>query len=280
MIKFEDLCEDIPEELKAPLDRHYEMPHSGLFYAWYQPEWIRNGVVIFEPFELITEEQVDRYCERFIRDRPPGKSIPNWKWDTPFTEIEEIRDLCLNPKLMEVINNIIGFEMAINLNLINWTSTERSWHMDDYLNPEYLNSHYLAVWFALDDIHPDSGPFMYVPGSHKWGYMRRSKVFEAAPAEMKADPQWDKMWPALSESFVVPACEEKIQQEGLPVREFIAKKGQVLIWHGLLMHCGSYPKVRGLERRALISHYSSIEHRRDMPRVAEHKPGFGRYFIL
>lgn len=276
MIKFEDLCEDIPDHLKAPLDRK-EYPYVMNIN---QPQWRENGVVISEPFEWITEEQVDNYCRRFMADRPPGKSIPNWRHDVPFMEVEEIRDLCLNPVLMRVINSLIGYEMAMNLNLFNWTSTERSYHSDDYLNPEYINSHYLAVWFALDDIHPDSGPFEYVPGSHKWGYMRRSKVFDAAPAEMRANPRWNSDWPALTESFVVPACEEKIAREGLPVQQFIAKKGQVLIWHGNLIHRGSYPKVRGMERRALIAHYSSIEHRKDMPRVAEHKPRYGRYFVL
>ncbi|MBL9007487.1 MAG: phytanoyl-CoA dioxygenase family protein [Myxococcales bacterium] len=36
----------------------------------------------------------------------------------------------------------------------------------------------IALWFAFDTIHPDSGPFEYVPGSHRWPIMRRPKVIK------------------------------------------------------------------------------------------------------
>ena len=44
-----------------------------------------------------------------------------------------------------------------------------------------------------------------------------------------------------------------------------AKKGDVLFWHPRLLHRGSTPNDFNLERRALISHYSGINHRPDFP---------------
>jgi len=109
--------------------------------------------------------------------------------------------------------------------------------------------------------------------------MRRSKVFKAAPPDMKLLPQWNADWPSLTQSFVGEAIEAKIDREGHEVKSFVpASKGDILIWSGSLVHRGSYPKVRGMERRALIAHYSSVQHRRDMPYARKHNNG--TYFIL
>jgi Phytanoyl-CoA dioxygenase (PhyH) len=272
MITFEDISEIVPDEQRPPLDR--EIPGIPIRHH-YQSYWRDNGYIILNQFS--DPNLIDAYCERYIRDHK-SSAMP-WRPDVPYMDIPEIRDLCLGEKLMAIIADLIGEEMAINLNLINWTSTERMMHQDDYLNPEYVNSHYLAVWFALDDIHPDSGPFEFVPGSHKWASIRRGKVWKAAPPEMRGQSNWNSYWPSLTEPFVEAALEDKIHREGGEIHKFIAKKGDILIWHGLLSHRGSRPNVRGMERRALISHYSGIAHRKDMPVVRQHN-NQGRYFVL
>jgi Phytanoyl-CoA dioxygenase (PhyH) len=69
---------------------------------------------------------------------------------------------------------------------------------------------------ALDDIHPESGPFEYIPGSHVWPLLRGHKVRSFMPrASAKT-----RSWPKLSESFVVPALENEIVARGAPVKNF------------------------------------------------------------
>jgi hypothetical protein len=150
--------------------------------------------------------------------------------------------------------------MGLHLNLTGWVSTERNWHQDDYLNPPYVNSWYSAVWVALDDIHPDCGPFEYVPGSHKWPLLRSNKVRLFLTPEERSDANW----PFLAERVVNDICEREIARRGGATKKFIAKKGDVLIWHGRLLHRGSYPAVPGMLRKTLISHYSGLSHRIDM----------------
>jgi ectoine hydroxylase-related dioxygenase (phytanoyl-CoA dioxygenase family) len=119
---------------------------------------------------------------------------------------------------------------------------------------------------ALDDIDPASGPFEYVPGSHRWPLLRGEKVRSFLTEEEIAGREHGiSHWPKLSERFVTPAVEAEIKRRGVKIRDFIARKGDVLIWHGRLMHRGSMPAHPGLERRALIAHYSGINHRPDMP---------------
>ena len=86
----------------------------------------------------------------------------------------------------------------LHLVLSGWVSSERTWHQDDYLNPDFVNSHYAAVWVALRDISPDCGPFQFVRGSHKWPLTRRDKVLANCPVKTTAaDPAWPTKNPGL-----------------------------------------------------------------------------------
>lgn len=232
--------------------------------------WQREGAVILPEFML--PEDIDAYvAERAAV--PQDFYLRGYPGPTPYEHVESMRRLCLYPPLQTVLEILIGEQMMLHLCLTPWVSTERNWHQDDYLNPAHVNSWYAAVWIALDDIHPDSGPFEYIPGSHHWPLMRRDKVLACMTQEERdeADPiSGAKMWPKRSERLVVPAVEAEIAARGIPAKQFIANKGDVLIWHGRLMHRGTAPRVPGTERRALIAHYSGVNHRPDMPnRVTE-----------
>src|SRR5262249_9384627 len=141
---------------------------------------------------------------------------------------------------------------------------------------------YLAVWMALDEIHPDSGPFEYLPGSHRWPTLRRDKVLsfltEEEHSRRSPRPGVDH-WPSYAERFVTPAVEREIRRSRLPIRSFLGQKGDVLIWNGRLMHRGSMPRVPGMPRRSLITHYTGVNHRPDMAERAQ-DPGGGIYALF
>jgi hypothetical protein len=253
-ITLDMLCEDADELVSPPLDRT-DCDETGLSAD--QKFWRDNGYLIKQGF--IPEDLIDRYCEVRARHPSPG----GWTCPVPYMYVPELRDVSLYPPLMKLMESLIGEEMGLHLNLTGWVSTERNWHQDDYLNPPYINSWYAAVWIALDDIHEDSGPFEFVPGSHKWPVMKRHKVRMFLKPEERDHPNW----PGLAERFINGVAEAEIAKRGIKIRNFIAKKGDLLIWHGRLMHRGSYPKVPGMPRKTVISHYSGISHRIDMPAV-------------
>jgi len=89
--------------------------------------------------------------------------------------------------------------------------------------------------------------------------MRGDKVRAHMPRRQAANPNW----PKLSEEFVVPAVDAEIVRRGAKVRPFVAKRGDVLIWHGRLLHRGSKPRQHGTPRKSLICHYSGVTHRKD-----------------
>jgi ectoine hydroxylase-related dioxygenase (phytanoyl-CoA dioxygenase family) len=155
-------------------------------------------------------------------------------------------------------------------------STERDWHQDAYLSPSFVNGWYAAVWIALDTIHSDCGPFEYVPGSHRWPVMAGEKVRSfLIKKELGAiNPATGaNHWEMIAERFTAPAVAAELRRRNSPIGSFLAGKGDVLIWHNHLMHRGSLARIPGMERRSLITHYTEINHRPDMPSRAQHSNG-------
>lgn len=271
---FEDMSEVISDSLRPPLDR-IDVDESKLTAR--QLFWRKNGYLILE--NLIPHDRIDAYMAARKKWANPG----GWYCPTPYMHVPEILDLSLYPPLQAAMQELFGAEMILHLNLTGWVSTERDWHQDDYLNPPVVNGWYCASWMALEDIHEDSGPFQFVAGSHRWPILRQDKILAyLPPLYARALGQRDGYgnWTKWSEDFVAKAVERYIEKSGLPVESFLAKKGDVLIWHGCLAHRGSMPRVKGTPRLSLISHHSELGHRPDFlqsgGRILTHREG-GKY---
>lgn len=274
-IKFEDLATQRGGAVYHWLDgrgEHFWLNRDGDNPSQAQRFW-REGVCIAPG--LLGERFIDAYCDLVERE---GVSPAGWAAGMPYMRHPEILDVCCNQLVSDFLSSLFdGQDLGLHLNLTGWVSTERNWHQDCYLSPEPVGSHYVAVWFALDDIHPDAGPFEYAVGSHELPPMSQKRVFEHLTPSEQRDPDW----PKNTEPWIVAACEEVIRERGYPVKQFLGKRGDVLCWHSRLLHRGSPPKVPGMARKAIIAHYSVLSHRMkiDMPKAARHE-GQGWYFVL
>lgn len=254
--------------------------------------WGDAGVIILPG--LVPGPVIDEYAERFIVDAADRAGVDgpfNHRRDhdayydrfdtelavgygigTPYLGVPELRDVAMHRDIVAALDGIHGEPMGLHLNLTGWRSTRRGFHQDQYLNPPCVGMAYAAVWVALDDIDADAGPFEYVPGSHRWPRVNRAKLL-AAMGEDGSDPDW----PWRSEAILGPVFDHEIGERGATVERFIARRGDVLIWHANLCHRGSVPVDATLERRALISHWSVVSRRCDMPTTrrwtSEHADG-------
>jgi ectoine hydroxylase-related dioxygenase (phytanoyl-CoA dioxygenase family) len=236
-------------------------------------DWNADGVVILKNF--IPEDLMVAYENCWLRENSQTRNRPQgWPDCTPYSRHNEVKNLFTYKPLAEQIEALIGEPAGVHLNLTGWVSTQRDWHQDSYLNPPHVGDKYAAIWLALDTIHPDSGPFQYVPGSHRWPQVTREKILAALTEEER-----DHRWPKHTERILTPLFEAEIAKRGTPVTTHLPSRGDVLIWHGRLMHRGSRPNTPGMERRATIAHYSGIKHRSDMPRALQHN-GQGWFFPI
>lgn len=225
-----------------------------------QQQWRNDGVLILESF--MPDELIDAYRADWIQhnrinhDRPMG-----YPGECAYSQVESLMTLATYKPLHDVLSHLIGDNMGVHLNLTGWKSTQRNWHQDGYLNPDSNKDHYLAVWVALNDIHEDAGPFEFVRSSHVLPIITQGKTLKRLEPAERTDP----LWPKYSERFLTPMFEDLLERGGLTTEKFIAKKGDVLIWHARLMHRGSLPNNPDLWREAAIMHYSGVSHRPDMP---------------
>jgi len=237
-------------------------------------DWNEIGVVLLPDF--MPEDLMAAYEDCWIRanatgDRSNFTMVRPMGWDycTPYRDEPELLDILSYGPLHEEMEKLIGEPVGVHLNLTGWNSTTRNWHQDSYLNPAHVGDYYIAVWLALDTIHPDSGPFQYVPGSHKWPQVTQEKILNALEPH-----EQDHRWPTHSERVLTPLFEQEIISRNAEVTSHLPQRGDVLLWHGRILHRGSVPNVPGMERRSLIAHYSGINHRQDMPPAIQHKDGW------
>lgn len=241
---------------------------------------VQDGVVIVPG--LIPDELIDQYesewkeangFERVDEDGVIHAARRGGFNDTDYMRYPSVYALATYGPLGAEIEKIIGEPAGVHLGLTGWVSTERDYHQDGYLNEECVGDYYAAVWIALGDVHPDSGPFQYIPGSQRWGRtITKEKIGQVVDLR-------NPMWPKHSEDVLSPIITAEIAHRAAQVATYLPKKGDVLIWDPLVFHRGSAPVQHGAYRPSAIFHYSGLTHRTDMP-PAQQAPGGGWAFPL
>jgi Phytanoyl-CoA dioxygenase (PhyH) len=287
---YESLAEEIEDAGRPWLDRRH-VDEAALDDEC--RHWRENGYLVLPG--ALPHDLIDRYSDRFERYH----CLAGFQTPTPYEHVAELRDLALYPPVIDRINKLIGDEMVLHLNLTGWISSERNWHQDDYLNSPEINGWYLAIWMALDDVSPDSGPFQFIPGSHRWPVLRRDRVQALMTPEQAAMDAADlnAAWTLFTQDHVAAVVEQRRQEMGMPYESFLAKKGDVLIWHACLHHRGSQPTApvplwrRRLARRfghevtvpprkALISHFTAHSRIQVPDESLVYHPGGGCYALF
>jgi ectoine hydroxylase-related dioxygenase (phytanoyl-CoA dioxygenase family) len=161
--------------------------------------------------------------------------------------------LYLDPRIHRYASLILGDTAVATQSLYFEYGSQQALHRDSVVVPTPRFGRLVAAWIALEDIAPESGPLMYVPGS------QRLPFYEFAPGKMVYDPS------AHSESDVQAALAfyaEQLAASNLPMRQFLAKRGEVLFWHSALTHGGSPVTDPRRTRKSFVVHFSTL---RDHP---------------
>jgi len=110
----------------------------------------------------------------------------------------------------------------------------------------YPLGYLIAVWIALEDITLENGPLFYYPGSHTLPYLLNNDFNEGAtPLTLgkKDYPDYEDM------------IEEVLSKNTFKQKTFLAKKGDLLIWHANLIHGGAPILNKALTRKSMVIHY-------------------------
>lgn len=103
-----------------------------------------------------------------------------------------------------------------------------------------------AAWIALEDVTRGSGELIYYPGSQQYNHFLFSGEHKNwTPARDGADQHKE----------FLKSLHKKAKDQGIEVERFLAKKGDILIWHADLAHGGSVIQDDKATRRSLVAHF-------------------------
>jgi ectoine hydroxylase-related dioxygenase (phytanoyl-CoA dioxygenase family) len=212
--------------------------------------------------------ELDGDVDRLWRQKPHGISFA---YDSPplrFSEADEEAQrkpryrihelhaasptalrLMLDATLHRYASLILGETAVATQSLYFEFGSQQPLHRDSTVVPSPEFGRLVAAWIALEDIAAESGPLAYVPGSQKFPF------YAFRPGEFCYDPSRHS---GADVEAAVRFYDDELRKSGLPSKQFLAKRGDVLIWHSALMHGGAQPLSPERTRKSFVIHYSSL----------------------
>lgn len=219
--------------------------------------WADNGYVILK--NLIDHRTLDAVWAAYegaisagkmkLPPEPAGGDDPYpGRYLNPHRKIGDFCRVLKHASLYHWIRLLMDREPRPLQTITSHKGSQQGAHSDSIHMTTYPLGYLTAAWVAFEDIHPDSGPLVYYPGSHKLPYLF-SKDVDITESEFK------KVGYASYHAKYEPRIQQMIADHELQPHYFLANKGDVLIWHANLIHGGSPRKDVRLSRKALVCHY-------------------------
>jgi hypothetical protein len=224
--------------------------------AGFARKWRRDGFVVLEGF--YDPGRLDGVWAAYERALAAGRIAP----DAPGTETDPLPGRALNPHfavpqidallrdaaLIELVSVLLGVEALPFQTIAGHKGSEQRAHSDAIHMTTYPLGYLAASWTAFEDIAPDSGPLVYYPGSHRLPYVFADHVGISHQAFR------ERGYVEYHERYE-PRIAQLLDEHRLEPYHFAARKGDVLLWHGNLIHGGSPRQRPDSSRRALVCHY-------------------------
>ena len=233
--------------------------------------WIANGYVILE--SAIAGELVDRARE--VLDAAYEGKFPQMRFECHAVSTSEIkwcpeinphpakaldihyfsrvvRDLIFADRVTEFLGLLFDARPFASQSLGFLRGSAQEPHQDSAYVAYSIPRQFAASWIALEDVTPLAGELFYYVGSHRrledFLYCERYKsVAEATrlTGETQFRPQIERH---------VASLQERCESLGITKQTFLAKRGDVLIWHADLVH-GGQPVSHDVTRKSIVTHY-------------------------
>ena len=190
---------------------------------------------------LTHERMVAMDQDRRQRLRRSGAS---WRLMTFSRVSEPMRKVRLHPSVSRWLSLIYDRPSVATNDLYFEYGSTQALHQDMAVFPIVPNNYLVGVWIAAEDIQADSGPLVYYPGSHKEPMWEGFPDYPQQYLRTCSREQHDSYHKYLAE-----LADAKYQRH-----RFLAKKGDVLFWHGMLVHGGELERNKDITRKSLVLH--------------------------
>lgn len=206
-----------------------------------------DGYGILE--QVLTPRECDRICEDFDAyvaanrdeaDRHLMATSRHSRLCNMHLVSAAARAAIAKPRVMGALDAMFEDRAYVATSLYFEQSSEQAIHRDTPFFHTRPHMMFAGIWFALEDVHPDSGPLRYFPGGHR---------IEVTPPRVASK---EEIGPAFT-----TYCDEvarRVKEQQLPEKLGFIRKGDCLIWHPELPHGGSPIKSPGMTRKSIVFH--------------------------
>ncbi|GAB2604790.1 phytanoyl-CoA dioxygenase family protein [Spirosoma areae] len=253
---------DLEEKMRFWRVNGYVILDQAIQTAWLDQLWseIEELIEHHEDYQTLVRIDLPEYRSKPVQ---PVKDVPKSVLNGPYIKFTDFHDNSVIGKKIMLHKNIIAFLEAVfgdkvigMQSLLFKYGSQQATHQDFAYVVSEIPSHLAAAWIALEDVHIDSGPLFYYPGSHKINKFNFGNgIFFNDKSTLD---------PNDFANYLDAAC----QKAGLVKKTLLVKKGDVLIWHAALAHGGDAIRNAALTRKSFVCHYSSdkaYRHHRQSP---------------
>ena len=231
---------DLPLDTVKADDRYQRMTDAERVAVdhYHREGWWRvDG--LFEPGEL---DRVFR-CYQTARD---GGAILEGTMQrrhlNPQRYVPEINELFADRRLLHWVDLFMGRPSVPFQTIVGEWGTAQEIHTDAIHQTTFPLGFHVSAWLACEDIALEAGPLFFYPRSHRLPYVLAPDCGITDSLGDTGEQYRDKY---------IPHIERVVAQHDLAREVFLARKGDVLIWHHNLLHGGSSILDPALTRRAM-----------------------------
>ena len=223
-----DFFKNLPSEFKEPL--------MG---------WSDNGFAVLPKIFINETDKINNEIDLLLEN----KSV---KWENgnkimfAIQKSAYISSVALNTQLISILEMLLGRKVELFQSINFFTGSQQRTHSDFIHMSTFPKGNLIAVWVALEDMCEENGPLHYYPGSHKLPYILNNDYQNGGSKFMIGNETYDKYEDEV---------ERILKKSKLKKQKFIAKKGDILIWHSNLLHGGEEVINPKLTRKSMVLHY-------------------------
>jgi phytanoyl-CoA hydroxylase len=185
-----------------------------------------------------------------------------YKLNNLFARRQEIRKVVLSKKFRLVCQQILDGDPIVCNSLNFERGSQQGLHIDSWYMPPPVENKMVAASLCIDDVDYDNGPITYFPKSHK------------IPPYIFSDGRINEITSERDQCRAY--LDQEILLRQLQQEEFRGKSGDILLWHGQLLHGGrpilNYDKTRS----SLVVHYWRAS---DLPLEVVRSDKYGGYYL-
>ena len=174
--------------------------------------------------------------------------------------MERVQDLKFFPGFSKAVSDcLIDRQVSDVLSIISGSSSHTLWqnmffdkstgtveHQDHYYLDTDPPGNLIGTWYALEDIHPESGCFFVIPGSHKGRVISRQNSSSVTEGINAIIPKHDEMRKEMM---------SLIREKNYEYKAFPLDKGDVLFWHPYTIHGAYKNKNPQFSRKSFTAHF-------------------------